>query len=130
MPPAHSKFSGKASYYALCGGQGNYAKDFTSIHHLVFKTMCAWVCVLSHFRLFVTPWTVSMGFSWQKYWSGLPFPPPGDLLDPGIKPESPVSPALQADSLPTEPLGRPETNIMLSVNYISIKKKLVQKQSK
>ena len=38
MPPAHSKFSVKASYYAMCGGQGNYAKDFTSIHHLVFKT--------------------------------------------------------------------------------------------
>jgi len=48
-----------------------------------------------------------MGFSWQKYWSGLPFPPPGDILDPRIKPESPVSPALQADSLPTEPLGMP-----------------------
>ena len=53
-----------------------------------------------------SPWTVarqvplSMGFSRQEYWSGLPFPPPGDLTDPGIKPGSP---ALQADSLPTEP---------------------------
>ena len=52
-----------------------------------------------------TPWTVahqvplSMGFSRQEYWSGLPFPSPGDLSDPGIKP---MSPALQADSLPTE----------------------------
>jgi len=51
---------------------------------------------------FVTPWTVahqaplSMGFPRQEYWSGLPFPTPGDLLDPGIKPASPV---LQADSL-------------------------------
>ena len=51
------------------------------------------------------PWTVasqaplSMGFPRQEYWSGLPFPSPGDLLDPGIKPRSP---ALQADSLPTE----------------------------
>ena len=50
-------------------------------------------------------WTVahqaplSMGFSRQEYWSGLPFPSPGDLLDPGIKPRSP---AVQADSLPTE----------------------------
>ena len=42
-----------------------------------------------------------------EYWSGFPFPPPGDLPDPGIKPASPVSPALQADSLPTEPSGRP-----------------------
>ena len=43
----------------------------------------------------------------QEYWSGLSCPPPGDLSDPGIKPASPVSPALQADSLPTEPPGKP-----------------------
>ena len=46
-----------------------------------------------------------MGFAWQGYWSGLPFPPPGDLPDPGIElvsPIFPVSPALQADSLPAE----------------------------
>ena len=52
-----------------------------------------------------TPWTVacqaplSMGFSRQEYWSGLPCPSPGDLPDPGIEPGAP---ALQADSLPTE----------------------------
>ena len=57
-----------------------------------------------------TPWTVacqaplSMGFSRQEYWSGLPFPSPGYLPDPGIKPGSP---ALQADALPTEPSGKP-----------------------
>ena len=51
---------------------------------------------LSRVRLFATPWTVayqallSMGFSWQEYWSGLPFPSPGDLPDPGIKPGSPA----------------------------------------
>jgi len=56
--------------------------------------------------LFVTPWTVarqaplSMGFPRQEYWSGLSFPPPGDLPDPGIEPMSLVSPALRADSLP------------------------------
>ena len=48
-----------------------------------------------------------MGFSRQEYWNGLPFPPPGDLPDPRIKPTSPMSPALQADSLPAEPLGKP-----------------------
>ena len=47
---------------------------------------------------------LSMKFSRQEYWSGLPFPSPGDLLDPGIKPGSP---ALQADSLPSEPPGKP-----------------------
>ena len=44
-----------------------------------------------------------MGFFRQEYWSGLPFPSPGDLPDPGVEPASPVSPALQVDSLPTEP---------------------------
>ena len=54
---------------------------------------------------FATLWTVtrqaplSVGFSRQEYWSGLPCPPPGDLLDPRIKPVSPVSPALLTDSL-------------------------------
>ena len=46
---------------------------------------------------------LSMGFSRQEYWGGLPFPSAGDLPDPGIEPVSPVSPALQADSLPAQP---------------------------
>ena len=56
-----------------------------------------------------TSWTVarqvplSMGFPRQEYWSGLPFPPPGDLPDPGIEPESPKN--WQAGSLPLSPLG-------------------------
>ena len=61
--------------------------------------------LLSRVRFFATPWTVahqappSMGFSRQEYWSGLPFPSPGNLPDPGIKPGSPE---LQEDSLTTE----------------------------
>ena len=57
-------------------------------------------CVLGGVQLFVTPCTVarqpsvSMGFSRQEYWSGLPCPPPGDLPDPGLEPTSPPSPAL------------------------------------
>ena len=64
---------------------------------------------LSHVQLFATPWTVayqappSMGFSRQEYWSGLPFPSPGDFPNPGIKPRSP---ALQADSLTAVPPGK------------------------
>ena len=56
--------------------------------------------LFSHVQLFETPWTVahqapaSMGFSTQEYWSGLPFPAPGDLPDPGIEPTSLMSPAL------------------------------------
>ena len=56
--------------------------------------------MLSHVQLFVTPWTVahqaslSRGFSQQEYWSGVPFPPPGHLPDPGIEPTSLTSPEL------------------------------------
>ena len=65
--------------------------------------------MLSHVRLFAIPWTVAyrppqfMEFSRQEYWSGLPFPSPWDLPDPGIEPGSP---ALRADTLPSEPPGK------------------------
>ena len=65
---------------------------------------------LSRVRLFATPWTVarqaplSMGFSRQEHWRGLPFPPPGDPPNPSIEPGSP---ALQAESLLSEPPGQP-----------------------
>ena len=61
--------------------------------------------MLSHVRLFATPWTIQpMEFSRSEYWSGWPFPSPEDLRNPGIEPRSP---ALQADSLPAEPQGKP-----------------------
>ena len=88
-----------------------------------------WVKLLSHVWLFAIPWTVvyqaslSMGFSKQEYWSGLPFPSPGDLPEPGIEPRSP---ALQADSLPSEECGSRwiyETCKQLSVlNFFSSRK--------
>ena len=65
---------------------------------------------LSHVGLFASPWSVahqappSMGFFRQEFWSGLPFPSPGDLPDPGIEPRSP---ALRADALTSEPPGKP-----------------------
>ena len=68
--------------------------------------------LLSHVRLFATPWTVAcqaplpMEFSRPEYWSGLPFPSPGDL--PNLRVE-PRSPALQVDSLSSEPPGKPPT---------------------
>ena len=64
------------------------------------------LCVLSHVRLFPTPTKAprSMGFSRQEYWSGLPFPPPGDLPDPGIEP---VSPALAGSFFTIEPPRKP-----------------------
>ena len=76
--------------------------------HLVLQR-CVHDHSLSRAQLFATPWTAatqappSMGLSRQEYWNGLPFPPPGDLSDPGFKPQSP---ALQADSLPLSHQGR------------------------
>ena len=79
-------------------------------------------CVLSHLcRVwhFATPWTIacqaplSVGLSRQEYWSGLPCSPPGDLLDPGVEPVSPASPALQVNSLTTEPLEKPKSGSQL-----------------
>ena len=70
---------------------------------------------LSHVRLFATLWTVahqappSMGFSKQEYWSGLPFPSPGDLPNPGIEPGSS---ALEADALTSEPPNEEEKKII------------------
>ena len=58
---------------------------------------------------------LSMEFSTQEYWSGLPFPSPRDLPDPGIKPESP---ALQANSLPSEPPGKPSYKRNHTVNIL------------
>ena len=75
--------------------------------------ICVYTCMLRRFSrvwLFVTPWTVahqaplSMGFSRQEYWSGLLFPSPGNLPDPGIEPRSP---ALEADVLTSEPPEKP-----------------------
>ena len=72
---------------------------------------------LSRVRFFATLWTVayqaspSLGFSRQEYWSGLPFPSPGDLPDPGFEPGSP---ALEADALTSDPPGKPQTSPQLS----------------
>ena len=83
----------------------------------IFSSLESEVKLLSHIRLFATPWTVahqaflSMGFSRQEYWSGLPFPSPEDLPNPGIETRSP---ALQADTLTSEPPGKPISESDLS----------------
>ena len=81
------------------------------------------VKLLSHDRLFATPWTVahwappSMGFSRQEYWSGVPFPSPGDLPDSGIEPRSL---ALEADALTSEPPGKPFSEVLPNSHLITI----------
>ena len=74
---------------------------------------CAYACSLSCFQLFETTWTaihqafLSMGFSRQEYWSGLPFPLPRDLPHPGIEPKFPTSPALAGRFFTSVPPGIP-----------------------
>ena len=84
--------------------------------------MCS---VASVVRLFATLWTVtlqaplSMGFSRQEYWSGLPCTLPGNLCNPGIEPVSLESRALQAYSLPIEPPGKPKIeNVVQSLSHV------------
>ena len=75
--------------------------------------MCVRAKSLQSCPTFVTPWAVagqvplSMGFPRQEYWSGLPFPSPGDFPDPGIEPKSLISPALAGRFFTTEPPGKP-----------------------
>ena len=80
--------------------------------------------MLSHFRhvqLCGTPWTVapqaplSMGFSSQEYWSGLPGPPPGDLPDPGIEPVSPTYLALVGEFFIRMPPGKPILDVCVQI---------------
>ena len=82
--------------WVSCSSQHHWSlKDLVLI---LFKLIHA--CMLSYVQLFVTLWTIichvplSMGLSRQEFWSELPFPSPGDLLDPGIEPGSPAIPAL------------------------------------
>ena len=85
--------------HIICSSSGTYV-EMKLVH----------ACMLSHVRLFATLWTVahqpplSMGFSRQEYWSGLPCPPPGHIPHPGIKF---TSPAMQVDSLPLSHLASP-----------------------
>ena len=84
--------------------------DFLVVHFAFYNNPLNCIILFCHVRLFVTSWTIarqsppSMEFSRQEYWSGLPFPSPRDLPDPGIEPRSP---ALQAYSLPSESLVKP-----------------------
>ena len=78
----------------------------------------------SRFRLFEAPWTValkvplSLGFSRQEYRMGLPFPSPGDRPNPGIEPRSPI---LQADSLLSDPSGKPMYPYLSTSNFYFFK---------
>ena len=105
-------------YYSALRKKANsdtcYSTDETWGHHANWNSESVSHSFLSHS---VNPWMVarqasgSMELSRQEPWSGLPFPPPGNLPGPGIEPRSPAlqsSPTLQADSLPSEPPRKPQ----------------------
>ena len=85
---------------------------------------CTHSRVRSHVWLFAKPWAVahqaplSMQFSQQEYWSGLPFPTPGDIPDPKIEPKSPVSSALAGRFFTTVPLGKPVSHYLIVSSQI------------
>ena len=115
------------------GVQGNYKAMFFSYCHRPFCLYvirgCMYACVLSHVRLFVTPWTVVPpgssvhGISQARILEWLPFPSPGDLPDPGIEP---ASPALAGGFFTTEPH---EKSSPLSDTYFLPSKGLGSKRS-
>ena len=88
-------------------------KDINLLKMLMTIDSILRACVLNHIQLFVTPWSVAdqvplaLGFSRQEHWSGLPFSPTGDLINPGIKAECAASPALADGFFTTEPPGKP-----------------------
>ena len=114
----HRKICCKCEGHSIpaCFGYNSYGSIYvwyitnkSTVLYMMY--VCACVYVLSHVLLFETAWTVaceaslSMGFSRQEYWSGLPFPPPGDLSDPGTEPASLASPALAGIFFTTVPPG-------------------------
>ena len=100
-------------------------KDINLLKMLMTIDSILRACVLNHIQLFVTPWSVAdqvplaLGFSRQEHWSGLPFSPTGDLINPGIKAECAASPAL-ADGFFTTELPREPKTVLLKYNSCTI----------
>ena len=103
-------------FFILFGGELLHIFNIQLIHYFFLLLSC-----FSRVQFFVTPWTVaysaplSMEFSRQEYWSGLPCPSPGDFPDPKIQPCSRMSPALQADSLLFSHQGSPITSTVTAI---------------
>ena len=107
VPPAAS-FQGRGNQADFLEGKRQLKPEkLGKRENMHTCTECVLAKLLSHVRLFVTPWTVapqaplSMGFSRQEYWRGLPCPPPGDLPDPGIESASLTSPLLAGEFFTT-----------------------------
>ena len=86
-----------------------------SVHVCIVAQSCPTLCNAMDYIAFQAP--LSIRFFRQEHWSGLPFPPPGDLLDPGFEPVSPASPALQADCFTAESSGKPRASVHSSTKW-------------
>ena len=102
---------GENSFREVVGAKVSLQKIMPK-HTKRYSKLLVIMCMLSHVRLFVAPWAVarqaplSVEFSRQEYWSGLPFPTPGDLPNLGIEPMSPASPALAGGFFTTASSGK------------------------
>ena len=139
-PPLHSPFGDPFSKHLLstqhhysAGKWGStvihqkpeikkaYIRNSLVVQWLGIHTHCRGTCVLSPVWLFAAPWTVghqaplSMGFSRQEYWTGLPFPMPENLPDPGMEPTFLVSPALAGRFFSTEPYCHSSNSLMVYI---------------
>ena len=107
---------------SLSPGTGPMVMILTS-RDVVSAVLSVYLQSLSRVRLFATSWTeayqalVSMEFSMEEYWSGLPFPTPGDLPNSAIEPASRASPAFSGRYFTTEPPGASTTNLIASSNH-------------
>jgi len=134
--------AGMLCTYSLCEIDVGLAPNYlwispghsTTTSESVVPSRCVHACVLSHYSrvwLFGTLWTgvhqapLSLGFSMQEYWSGLPCPPPGDLLDSGIEPASLTSPALTSVFFTTSTTWKFYTPIVFSHQSHGIQRLLV-----
>ena len=93
----------------------------TSVTLLVCSSACSVISDSATPRTIAHQAPLSMGFFRQEYWSGLPYPPPGDLLNPGIESTSPVSPSLQGDSLPLRHWGSLRPKLHEDKHHLSLK---------
>ena len=109
FPPLKCLRISVENHFTICVCVNLYFRTLYSVP-LTCVSVYTVLCLVSHVQLFATPWTIarqtplSMGFSRSEYWSGVPCPPPGGLPSPGVRSRFP---ALQADSLPPEPPGKP-----------------------
>ena len=109
--PAHASLSKQSPAMLVVHCWLSQSYLFPCVCVCVCACACAWS--VSHVTLFVTPYTaarqapLSLGFPKQEYWSGLPFPPPGNLPNPGIKPTSLAPPALAGGFFTSAPPRKP-----------------------